>query len=311
VTTVRLGLIGRQVAASLSPRLHACALELADLAGHYDLLPCETEADVRAVVHRLRAGDLAGVNVTAPWKPLARTLCDELVPVRMRRRPVPPLAVNTLWMRQDRLVGVGTDGPGLTDVLFGAGVPLTGARVVLLGAGGAGQAIAADVLEAGARHLTIVNRHADLAQTLALWLQAGFGAEAVTASAWGEAKPLAKATLVLHATSQGLAGKALEPGAFDWLPWAAWRRAVLFDLVYGHAGEPTPWQQRALDAGLPLDARLLEAPIETPRLHAPRGDPQGILLGSGLAMLAAQAARSFRAWTGVLPDAGRLLRAVL
>lgn len=314
--TLRLGLIGQDIAESLSPRLHAKAMELLDLPGQYDLLPCADDAQVREVLQRLRSGDLTGVNVTAPWKPLARSLCDDLMPVRMRRRPVEPLAVNTLWMREDasgnaRLVGAGTDGPGLTDVLFGAGVAMTNARVVLIGAGGAAQAIAADLLEAGARHLTIVNRHEGKALALANWLQAVHGPDVVSATAWGDPYPLTKATLVVQATSVGHPGKPWDPQVFAWLPWPAWTKAVLVDLVCAPRGQPSPWQQLALDAGLGADLRLLEVPVEVPALHRPRRTPRGVLQGSGLAMLAAQASRSLRLWTGAVPDAARMLRALL
>lgn len=280
-------------------------------AGSYELVPCLDEAAVSNAIEQLRTGRWDGLNVTAPWKPLARELCEAVAPTRMRRKPRPPLSINTLAMREGRLVGASTDGAGLTDVLFGAGVPLPGSRVVLLGAGGAAQAIAADLLEAGARHLTVTSRRPEQAKILADWLATGFGLDAVAIAPWGQpSRHVKQATLVVHATSLGHLGQ--EPTADEtmaWLPWQAWRksRALLVDLVYtAHAAQPTWWQRLALAADLREDARLLEPPVETAQMHAPRADPHGVLLGSGQAMLAAQAARSCWWWTGKLPDAQRM-----
>ncbi len=310
---MRFALIGRDVTRSLSPRLHAAALRETGRTGTYGLLQCPDEAAVINVIDELRAGLWDGLNVTAPWKPLARDLCEAVVPTRMRRKPLPPLSINTLAMRDGRLVGASTDGPGLTDVLFGAGVPLPGSRVVLLGAGGAAQAVAADLLEAGAKHLTVTSRRPQQTATLVDWLAAGFGSEAVAGAPWGQPdRHLKQATLVVHATSLGHLGQDPPTDAtLAWLPWQAWRksRSVLVDLVYvADAARPTWWQRLALAAGLPEDARLLEPPVETAKMHETRTNPRGVLLASGEAMLAAQAARSFWWWTGKLPDAQRMMQ---
>lgn len=305
----RLGLVGRDIAHSLSPRLHSHALHDAGLHGRYDLLPCPDESALVSAVQRLREGEFAGLNVTTPWKTLARDLCDDLRPVRMCRRPHPPAAVNTLLRQGNRVIGASTDGPGLVDTLLLAGVPLVGARVGLLGAGGAALAVAPDLLEAGAQHVVVTSRRPQQAVALHDLLVTGFGQQACSTAPWGEGQPLANCTLLIHATTLGHATVAPVPDdVFAWIPWTSLRRAVIVDLVYG--ASPTWWQQAALAGGVPADQRLREVPVASPHLHPQRRAPHGVLLASGEAMLAAQAARSFFLWTGKLPDPLTLLRAI-
>jgi shikimate dehydrogenase len=328
-----LGLVGAAIDRSLSPRLHAEALRLAGLDGRYGLWRASDPDAFVEVVDRLRAGEWAGLNVTAPWKQRAADLCDELQPLRMRRRPVTPSSVNTLWLRGGRLLGASTDGSGLVGALHLAGVAWVGRRVLLLGAGGAAWAVAPALLEAGARQLVLAARRRERADALAGWLAGHFGVESAQAVDWGRSAGLGECALVVHATALGHGGS--DGGdALDWLPWPSWRRhgTSVADLVYavalgaegGNAGEEgkageegnvplarTWLEQRALDLGLRLDARLLQPRSAYPDIGRPAPAPRGVVLGLGAAMLACQAADSFAWWTGHHPDPWRLLAALI
>jgi shikimate dehydrogenase len=120
-----LGLIGYPLGHSRSPQLHHAALQALGLDGEYSLFPIpplpEGAAQIAALIERLRAGELHGLNVTIPHKPSVMPHVDVLSDVA---RAVG--AVNTLYMDGQKLVGENTDVPGfLRDLekLTGAGQP--------------------------------------------------------------------------------------------------------------------------------------------------------------------------------------------
>src|SRR5690606_32127342 len=104
----------------------------------------------------------AGLNVTVPFKQQAHDMADDL---GSRARAAG--AVNTLWMEGGRLHGCNTDGVGLVEDLARLGVQLAGARVLMVGAGGAARGVLQPLMQAGCALLRIVNRNAARAQELA------------------------------------------------------------------------------------------------------------------------------------------------
>jgi shikimate dehydrogenase len=145
-----------------------------------------------AKLAELRALPMLGASVTTPHKLAAHDLCDELSPAA---RAIG--AVNCLQLAGGRLVGHNTDAPGFVDAVAAAGFVLAGARVVVLGAGGAARAVAYGCREAGARVEVAARTPATVAWT--------------TARAWSElAQLFADAQLVVDCTSTGLGGSALD-----------------------------------------------------------------------------------------------------
>ena len=94
----------------------------------------------------LRALPMLGASITIPHKLSALDRCDELSPAAREIG-----AVNCLELRNGKLIGHNTDAPGFVDAALAAGVTLSGAHVILLGAGGAARAVAYGCREAGAR----------------------------------------------------------------------------------------------------------------------------------------------------------------
>jgi len=76
----RFVLIGHPVAHSLSPVIHRAAYQELELSHRYELVDCPDEAAVVKVVDALRSGEIAGANVTIPWKRLALKLADMVAP---------------------------------------------------------------------------------------------------------------------------------------------------------------------------------------------------------------------------------------
>jgi shikimate dehydrogenase len=296
-------LLGADIGHSQSPQLHLAALRTLGRTGTYELFDAATQVQAQAVLDRLRAGELDGLNVTTPWKRWAAAQCACGLDAAGQLTPdSPDRPVNTIALRDGRLCGGSTDGPGLLDALDFAGVVLLGARVLLLGAGGAGASVAPELLAAGAARLVIANRGQERAQTLATHLSLLGPRADVQVLPWGRRVSDAAIDLVVHATRLGHG--EVQPYdhsdvvAWNWLPWSAWRDGgtVVADLVYG--ASPTRLQALALGQGLAADTRLVVGADTHPVVGEALKSPRGVLLGSGEAMLAAQAARAWRLWTG-------------
>ncbi|MDQ3865316.1 MAG: shikimate dehydrogenase, partial [Actinomycetota bacterium] len=131
-----VGLVGNPVAHSLSPRMQNAAFAARGLDWAYVPLPVGSE-DVEAALAGLAALGFAGANVTIPHKTAALAYCDELDAFSERAG-----SVNTIVVRDGRLLGSSTDGVAVT-----AGVSVRGLSVLVLGAGGAAQAVATALLD--------------------------------------------------------------------------------------------------------------------------------------------------------------------
>jgi shikimate dehydrogenase len=153
--------------------------------------------DLGAFAHGLRWWrNLAGLSVTMPHKEALAAHVDELAGAAALIG-----AVNVVRRESDgRLVGANTDGAGFVLGLHKAGHTVSGRRVLLAGAGGAGRSVAFAVAGAGAAALTVANRTAARAERLASDVAAGFPVMAVAA---GPPDP-AGHDVVINATSLGM-----------------------------------------------------------------------------------------------------------
>ena len=139
-TTRVVGLLGWPVSHTLSPRVQNAAFRAAGLDWVYVALPVEP-ARVGEAVRGLRALGFAGANVTIPHKTAVIEFLDEVDEVAVAAD-----AVNTIAVRDGRLVGTSTDGLALTSSLLRT----AGEAAVVLGAGGAAKSAAAALRAAGA-----------------------------------------------------------------------------------------------------------------------------------------------------------------
>ena len=175
-------------------------------------------------------------------------------------------------------MGDNTDGRGFLAALCGR-VRLSGARALVIGAGGSARAVGAALCQVGAARITIANRTPVRAERLAERLgRLGAGATAaVPLAALERGQGLEDATLVVNATPLGLAGSGPR------VRYAAAPLGCLFvDLVYG--ARPTPFLAGAARAGRPT-------------------------LG-GAHMLLHQGALAFEAWTGRRAPRAAMARAL-
>ena len=268
---IRLGVIGHPVAHSLSPQMQNAALRHGEIEMQYArfrILPNE----LAEALQKIRELDFAGVNLTVPHKIAGAGLVEDLDEEARRIG-----AINTLAVRDGKLIGSNTDGVGFTRAIRSDfSVDLRDLRVMLVGAGGAGRAIAMQCAEAGCERLVIVNRDLEKARRLVAELQPAFAGPRVLgpvarleAVAWDE-RPLrfqlANTDLVVNATPLGL--NATDPAVLPATLLAP--HLMVYDTVYTRGRTP-------------LVASAMEA---------------GARAANGLSMLLHQGARSFEIWFG-------------
>jgi shikimate dehydrogenase len=155
-------LIGSPVSESLSPRIQNAAFAARALDWAYVGLAVDP-GDLEQAAAGLLALGFAGANVTTPYKTSVLSYCDELDEAAERAG-----SVNTLVVRDGRLLGSTTDGAAVRDL------ETAGASALVLGAGGAAQAVATALAEEGAAAVTIAARTEERAHALAVRLRTLF-----------------------------------------------------------------------------------------------------------------------------------------
>lgn len=264
--TDRYAVIGHPVAHSLSPRIHAAFAAATGEDLCYELLPAPLDGFAVTARAFFDAGG-AGLNVTVPFKREAAQWVDELDPTARVAD-----AVNTIVRDGDRLRGHNTDGPGLVqDLVRNCGISLAGARVLLLGAGGAARGVVGPLLAQQPERFVIANRSADRARELAAAARRLAGDKALHGIGLDELD--GTFDLIVNATSASLAADVPA------IPETLARGAICYDLAYGRPGRAgdTAFCRWAVAAGA---ARALD----------------------GLGMLVEQAALAFELWRGVKPE---------
>ncbi len=267
-----VGLIGAGIQASRTPALHEREGAAQNLHYMYRLIDLDALGlDAQALPELLTAAErmgFTGLNITHPCKQSVIPLLTEL---SEDARAVG--AVNTVVLGGGRRVGHNTDAWGFAQS-FRRGLPKAPlGRVVQLGAGGAGAAVAHAALALGVQRLLLFDAVAARARQLAAGLRARFGADRVTTDVPLDAA-LADADGLIHATPTGMTA---HPG----LPLPA---------AFLH---PRLWV-----------AEIVYFPRETALLHAARALGCRTLDGGGMAVF--QAAEAFRLFTGLAPDVERM-----
>ena len=256
---MRFAVVGHPVRHSLSPVLFEWLFARLGIDATYVALDV-APADLAATVEAMRAGEWAGLSVTLPHKEAVRGYLD-----REDERARAAGAVNTLVPEDSgKIAGYNTDLVGCFKALEVAGARVRGARVVVLGAGGAGRAAFFGALGAGASQVSIANRTPERAQALVDEAQQGTMVE-LTAEGLGPA--LVRADIVINTTKVGMGAPEESP-----LP----RGCVL------------PSGRTVLD--------MVYRPRDTRFLREARG--AGCKGVDGLWMLVYQALEQLRLWTG-------------
>ena len=160
---LKLGLIGDNIKLSRAPELHVAAGRLAGLDVSYELLiPAERDMDFDGVFENCRVTGMRGLNITYPYKQIAVAKAEIDDPLVRRL-----CAINTVVFENGRTHGYNTDHSGFIAAYratFGSVEP---GHTVVIGAGGAGSAVAFALTALGAPELTIVDKDIAIAKALA------------------------------------------------------------------------------------------------------------------------------------------------
>ncbi len=267
------GLIGRDIQASLTPRLHESEADAQGVRLIYRLFDFAAdgmdESDLPRMLDALHLTGFAGVNVTHPYKQAVIAHLDDLSPQAAQIG-----SVNTVVFRDGRRIGYNTDVSGFAENLR-SGLPKGTATdaVVQMGAGGAGAATAHALMDLGVRALTLFDSDTSRAATLCDALCAAHG---VGRAVVGQDLPaaIAQADGIVNATPMGM---AVHPGS-------AIPRALL---------DPRLWV-----------TDIVYFPLETQLLREARAAGCTTLDGSGMTIF--QAVGAFQYFTGLAADPVRM-----
>ena len=220
----------------------------------------------RAAVDAFHASGACGANVTLPFKVDAFEYASELS-VRARQAG----AVNTLKFDGSIVFGDNTDGVGLCqDIVDNLGVALAGARILVLGAGGAVRGVIGPLLDAQPEQILIANRTPAKADEIAGMFKNGGTVRSIALSALAAQQ----FDIVINATSASVTGE------MPTLPSSCFRPGALaYEMMYGKG--LTPFMTLAVNAG--------------------------VRVSDGLGMLVEQAAEAFFVWRGIRPATAGVL----
>ncbi|MBD1577311.1 shikimate dehydrogenase [Vibrio sp. S11_S32] len=257
---------GNPIKHSKSPFIHTLFARQTNQPMEYGIIEAPADGFQLAATTFFSQGG-RGCNVTAPFKLDAFKFAD-----RLTERAQLAQAVNTLKKLDDgQIIGDNTDGEGLVQDLLQYQAQLQGAKILLLGAGGAARGVLKPLLDQSPDQIVIVNRTLEKAQQLAK-----------TFSEYGNvvAKPMEEIDcsfdIIINSTSAGLAGGLPEISSAIFSP-----QSVSYDMSYG-AGK-THFNDWAKHNGV---------------THA----------YDGLGMLVGQAAESFMLWRALRPSVRQVLR---
>jgi len=231
------------------------------------------EADLSLAVAALRPLGYRGMCVTVPWKvavmPLLDAVDDDVRAIG---------AANYITIKDGRLTGHNNDGKGVVKAIAKV-ASLRGQRVVMLGAGGAGRAMAVEIAWAGAAHMTLVTRREEQGREVAERVRRASGVPCEW-QRWESPVRLPKGTtMLMNATHLGCAPE-LEPVPVDW---------------------------STVDSKC-LAVDVITNPRITPFLEAAR--QHGCPIVDGVEMLVQLAMQIFEQWTGICPEEAVFQKAV-
>jgi shikimate dehydrogenase len=264
VKSDRYAVIGNPIAHSKSPLIHTEFAKQTNQDISYEavLAPIDGFA---ATVHKLISQGYKGANVTVPFKFEAFDLCNELT-----ERAKSAGAVNTLTFENGKIKGDNTDGVGLVnDIYHNLKHALRGARILLLGAGGAAQGVLLPLLHAHPKDIVIANRTLAKAQQM---VRKTGDITIVSANTFESLQ--GKFDVIINATSTGLSDTALPISNTIFA-----KNCLAYEMMYGRE---TPFMKQAKE--------------------------NGAQVADGLGMLVEQAAEAFSLWRDVRPETAPIIK---
>lgn len=262
----RYAVFGNPISQSKSPFIHTLFARQTNQSMTYTAELAPVDGFV-AAAEAFFAQNGKGCNVTVPFKEDAYRLAT-----RLTERAQLAGAVNTLKKLDDgEILGDNTDGEGLVQDLLQNQVVIEGARILLIGAGGAARGVIKPLLDQKPAEIVITNRTLSKAQTLQEMF-ASFGSIKAVEMAHIEQSY----DIIINSTSSSLSGElpAISSAIFS-------SNSTVYDMMYGSGY--TTFNQWAIEHN-------------------------AAVVYDGLGMLVGQAAESFMLWRGIRPGTKQILR---
>lgn len=252
-------ILGHPLEHSLSPLMHNAAFRELGMAWSY--LPLEVSVEeVGSAVNILRSFNVQGANVTVPYKSSVLPFLD-----KVDEQSKWLGSVNTIYRLGNKLCGTSTDGEGFLRSIGAKRKKLKGSTGLLLGAGGAGKAVAGALALSGVKKVYLIDKSEDRALNLSRLIRNYRSIQAIAISIKESKKVLKGCDWIIQATTVGL--KPGDPNPISLK--GAQSRAWVLDLIYHRK-----------------TAFMKEA------------EAKGLSCFDGLGMLLNQGALSFEYWTG-------------
>ena len=247
-----------------------------DLGIPYRYLTVEVKPeDLECAIKALQAWNMKGIHLTIPHKVEVLKYLDYVLEDAKIMG-----AVNTVYVKDKKLYGANTDGKGFVKSLRDANIEMSGKKATMLGAGGAGRAIAVELANAGIRELIILNRSRQRGEDLKALLEANFDFK-VSYRQWDHTMDIdADTDILVNTTNIGLYPDVdAKPDInFDTIH----KDMVVCDVIPNHPHTPL----------------LKEA------------EKRGAFTLDGLGMLINQAVESIYLWCGQTPDPEKMKKAL-
>ena len=224
-----------------------------------------SEAEVGAAIGGIRALGFAGACITVPYKVASIPFLDEV------DEDVKAIgAANYMTIKNGRLTGHNNDGKGVIKAIQKV-TDIRGKHVVMLGAGGAGRAMAVELAWAGASHMTLITRRESQGVEVAQTVTRASGVPCDWQPWAGEVQVPEGTQILMNATHLGCAPER-EPVPVNWLTISP--ETTVVDVITNP--RITPFLQAACERGCPIV--------------------------DGVEMLVQLAMQIFEEWTGIKPD---------
>ncbi|MBT5406696.1 MAG: shikimate dehydrogenase [Gammaproteobacteria bacterium] len=259
--------IGQPIKHSLSPHIHLLFAKQFELLIDYK----KVEVNRETLLNRLdkfKSKKYSGLNVTLPLKHDAYLLCQEL-----SEKSKLCESVNTISIKDNQFHGDTTDGIGLIRDLTRKGINLNQARILLVGAGGAANAVIADLIECSPSELHLTNRTIEKSMVMETHWKNFAEKNSVSLNISGNhGVDSSNYDVIINATSAGFSSNIspIEDILVN-------KKTYCYDMTYGME---TPFMKQAIK----LNATVFD----------------------GLGMLIEQAAESFHIWHKEKPETNKI-----
>lgn len=265
------GVIGDPIEHSMSPLMHNDLFQNYSIDAHYFPFHVKKE-NLQDAVKGLKAIGVSGFNVTVPHKVQIIPLLDEVDPLANAIG-----AVNTVVNKEGKFIGYNTDGSGFVRVLKEQIANLTDKSVLIIGAGGAAQALYFTIANHGVKRLDICNRTISKASEIVE--KCPYHAETSVYGLEEAEDNIGVYDVIIQTTSVGMSPNK----------------------------EDQPLSLKGIKAGA-FVSDIIYNPFETAFLREAK--QKGAMIQNGIDMLVFQGALAFEIWNGIFPDTDRMKRIV-